>query len=260
MMRKLLWIDPHDPLPPTDQALTLEEGANGLLAAGSDLSAQRLLEAYGRGIFPWFSQGEPVLWWSPAPRMVLMIDEFKLAKSLRKTIRASLEEAELNVECDRDFSTIMAACAEPRPGQAGTWISPVMIRAYGELHAMGLAHSIEIRRSGRLVGGLYCVSMGKMVFGESMFSREPDASKLALATLVAWLKLQGAQMIDCQQRTEHLVSLGGREIERSLFEHTIRQLRDQPAMPWHDAPPAKHHLQQWLAGSPFQGGTGSWPI
>lgn len=253
MNRKLPWIGPHDPLPPTDQALTEDEGANGLLAAGTDISPQRLIEAYGRGIFPWFSQGEPVLWWSPAPRMVLMLDDFKVSKSLRKSLRSALDCADISVACDTDFPTIMAVCAEPRPGQAGTWISPVMINAYSALHAMGLAHSIEVRRAGRLIGGLYCMSMGKMVFGESMFTREPDASKIALATLVAWLKLHGAQMIDCQQRTEHLVSLGGREIERSRFEESIRQLQESPALPWQASPPAKHDLQHWCC-TPTSGG------
>lgn len=247
MKRKLAWVDPHDPLPPTDQALTLDEGANGLLAAGADLSAARLIEAYGRGIFPWFSRGEPVLWWTPSPRMVLLLDEFKVSKSLRKTIRRIVDDSEVTIACDRDFISVMRACAEPRGDQAGTWISGPMMHAYGELHEMGYAHSVEIFRAGERIGGLYCVALGKMVFGESMFSRAPDASKLTLATLVAWLGRHGAQMIDCQQKTGHLASLGGREIERGAFEQRVQALTSGQELPWHSDPLSKHELLGWVS-------------
>ena len=242
MNRKLVWIDPHDPLPPISQALTLDEGANGLLAAGADLSAARLIEAYSRGIFPWFSRGEPVLWWTPSPRMVLMLDEFKISKSLRKTILRVLEDPDWEIQTNHDFQAVMQACAAPRPGQAGTWIGSAMIAAYSELHAMGYAHSVSVMHRGELLGGLYCVALGQMVFGESMFSRAADCSKLALATLVAWLRAQGALVIDCQQRTDHLASLGGREIDRSQFESMVQRLTGLGAMPWASAPPSKRDL------------------
>ena len=242
MNRQLTWIEPSDPLPPTDRALTIDEGANGLLAAGADLSPQRLTEAYQKGIFPWFSKGEPVLWWTPSPRMVLMLDEFKVSKSLRKTIGRVLADSSIEIRCDDDFVSVMRACAEPRDGQSGTWISEPMIAAYQALHRAGHAHSIEVFREGRQIGGLYCVTFGKMVFGESMFARERDASKLALAALVAWLKQQQAVVIDCQQRTDHLASLGGREIERSDFEAHLHRLTQLDELPWRSSPPCKQDL------------------
>lgn len=243
MNRQLRWIDARDPLPPTDQALTIEDGANGLLAAGADLSAERLAEAYGRGIFPWFSQGEPVLWWTPSPRMVLMVDEFKISKSFRKAIARAIEDPSVEIRCDADFVGVMQACAAPRQSQSGTWISPPMIAAYGQLHATGNAHSIEVYRDRDRIGGLYCVALGKMVYGESMFSQEPGASKLALAALVAWLREHQAVVIDCQQRTSHLASLGGREIDRPEFEAHIRRLAPLPELPWRASPPCKNHLK-----------------
>lgn len=242
MKRQLTWIEPNDPLPPTDLALTIEDGANGLLAAGADLSPQRLTEAYRKGVFPWFSKGEPVLWWTPSPRMVLMLDEFKISKSFGKTITRVIADSTFEILCDRDFVGVMRACAAPRAGQSGTWISEPMISAYQQLHQMGHAHSIEVFRDQQRVGGLYCVSFGKMVFGESMFATETDASKLALASLVGWLKRQGAVVIDCQQRTDHLASLGGREIDRSAFETYIHRLTQLEELPWRSAPPCKQDL------------------
>lgn len=242
MNRTLAWINPHDPLPPTSAALTPEEGANGLLAAGSDLTATRLLEAYGRGIFPWFSHGEPVLWWTPSPRMVLMLDEFKISHSFRQTIRKALNNPILDIQVDQDFRATIQACATPRSHQAGTWINDTMIDAYAELHAMGHAHSIEVLRDDERIGGLYCVVLGRMVYGESMFSRHSNGSKLALAALVGWLRSHGAQMIDCQQRTNHLLSLGGREIDRPLFESLVNTLTQRPALPWRSQPPSKTDL------------------
>lgn len=244
MNRKLIWIDPHDPLPATEYALTLDEGANGLLAAGADLSAARLIEAYSRGIFPWFSRGEPVLWWTPSPRMVLMLEEFRITKSFRKTIARVLKDPDWEIRTDHNFDAVMQACAEPRARQSGTWISPPIIAAYGELHAMGYAHSVSVLRGGELMGGLYCVGMGHMVFGESMFSRAADCSKLALAALIAWLKSQGGLVIDCQQRTDHLASLGGREIDRTEFESMLERLTAMPALPWADHPPRKEDLDR----------------
>lgn len=246
MNRKLAWVDPHDPLPPTHRALTLAEGANGLLAAGADLSASRLIEAYGRGIFPWFSRGEPVLWWTPSPRMVLMLDEFKVSKSFRKAIGHAMDDASISIGCDQDFIAVMQACAEPRGQESGTWISGPMIDAYADLHSLGYAHSVEVLSDGKRVGGLYCVTLGRMVFGESMFSRQANASKLALAAMVAWLKRRQARVIDCQQRTQHLASLGGREIDRTEFEAHVRMLTGTPELPWRDEPISKQDLQDWL--------------
>lgn len=245
MNRKLAWVNPADPLPPSTEAFTAEEGANGLLAAGMDLSPQRLMESYRRGIFPWFSQGEPVLWWTPDPRMVLMLADFSVSKSFRKTLRRALQDDGLTIVCNHDFAGVMRACAAPRGQQAGTWINPAMVAAYAELHAQGFAHSVALLRHGEPVGGLYCVSIGRMVFGESMFSRESEASKIALAALVAWLQHHGALVIDCQQRTAHLASLGGREIVRSAFESLVVQQTALPDLPWATDPVAKPSLAQW---------------
>ena len=245
MTRTLAWLNPHDPLPPSAQALTEAEGANGLVAAGTDISRDRLLEAYSQGIFPWFSEGEPVLWWTPDPRMVLMLDEFKVSTSFRKTLRRTCQDPDLQIVMDRDFHHVMRACAAPRHADGGTWINPMMIEAYRELHAQGLAHSIELMRRDESIGGLYCVSLGQMVFGESMFSRESGASKITLAALVGWLQRHGGQMIDCQQRTAHLASLGGREIARAEFESMMQPLVTQSPLPWALHPVSKTDLARW---------------
>jgi leucyl/phenylalanyl-tRNA--protein transferase len=203
--------------PPVTQAL---RSPNGLLAAGGDLSAARLVEAYRRGIFPWFSEGEPILWWSPDPRMVLFPGEFKLSHSLRKTLRKGCHE----VRMDTAFEQVMRACAAPREGVNGTWIHEEMIDAYCELHRMGYAHSIETWMGGQLAGGLYGIALGRMFYGESMFSRRTDASKIALAHLAAQLKRWDFGMIDCQMNTPHLASLGAREIPRKEFIARLQEL------------------------------------
>lgn len=246
MKRNLCWIDPNDPLPDTSLALTVEDGANGLLAAGADLSPQRLIQAYSKGIFPWFSRGEPVLWWAPSPRMVLMVDEFKVAKSFRKDIERAWQCDQTEITCDLDFLGTMQSCARPREANGGTWISEPMIGAYQGLHELGLAHSLQVMRDGQCIGGLYCVSLGRMVFGESMFSLAPGASKLALAALVGWLRRQGGTVIDCQQRTDHLASLGGREIERPVFESHLEELSCVDSLPWALDPPSKHDLRAFI--------------
>jgi leucyl/phenylalanyl-tRNA--protein transferase len=202
--------------PPVTQAL---RSPNGLLAAGGDLSASRLLEAYRHGIFPWFSEGEPILWWSPDPRMVLLPEKFKLSHSLRKTLRKGHYE----IRTDSAFEQVMRACAAPRDGASGTWIHEEMIAAYCELHRMGYAHSVETWMDGKLVGGLYGMALGRMFFGESMFSLKTDASKIALAHLCAQLHRWDFGMIDCQMNTPHLSSLGAREIPRKDF---IARLQD----------------------------------
>lgn len=200
---------------------------NGLLAAGGDLSVARLLEAYRHGIFPWFSEGEPILWWSPDPRMVLIPGEIRISKSLRKTLRNGCHE----IRVDSAFEQVMRACAAPRDGANGTWIHEDMIAAYCELHRLGHAHSVETWMDGELVGGLYGIAIGRMFYGESMFSRRTDASKVALAHLASQLEHWGFGMIDCQMNTPHLASLGAREIPRSEFISHLQTLIELPDIP-----------------------------
>ena len=211
------WLTPESHFPPLDTALLKP---SGLLAAGGDLSPQRLIEAYHRGIFPWFNEGEPILWWSPDPRMVLFPGELKISRSLRKTLKKDNYE----IRVDNAFSEVMQACAAPRGEQPGTWIHAEMISAYTALHEMGVAHSVEVWMRGKLMGGLYGVSQGKVFFGESMFSRIPDTSKIAFVHLVKQLEHWGFHMIDCQMKTTHLASLGGREISREEFGQKLKEL------------------------------------
>lgn len=225
----LTWIEADEPLPSAASAL---DEPNGLVAAGRDLSAARLLEAYRGGIFPWYSSGQPVLWWSPDPRMVLFIEEFRLTRSLAKTLRRLRREQTWTVSLDTDFKAVMQACAEPRPDQDGTWITPEIIDAYLGLHRQGLAHSVEVREAGRLVGGLYGVAIGRMFFGESMFAHRTDASKCALAALVWMLRTAGFTVIDCQQATSHLASMGGRTIRRDDFLKQVAWLTAQSPPDW----------------------------
>lgn len=226
------WISTGSRFPSVASALA---HPNGLLAAGDDLSPGRLLDAYRRGIFPWFEEGQPVLWWSPDPRMVLMVDSFRLRRSLAKVIR----NGGLETRVDTAFASVMRHCAlAPRPGQDGTWINSAMIAAYSELHTRGQAHSVESWRNGRLVGGLYGVCIGRMFFGESMFALERDASKVALAHLVAMLRLIDVPMIDCQQETAHLASFGARPIPRQVFVESVAVLVDSPSLAGAWEPPA----------------------
>ena len=193
---------------------------NGLLAVGGDLSPERLLEAYSKGIFPWFNADEPILWWSPNPRMVLFPEEIKISRSLRKT----LKKDHYQIRTDGSFTQVMHACASSRKGQTGTWIHPEMIAAYTALHDMGLAHCVETWMDGELVGGLYGVALGQVFFGESMFSRVSDASKIALVHLAKQLQRWEFGLIDCQVKTGHLTSLGAREIPRSEFSQQLDRL------------------------------------
>ncbi|MEF8699856.1 MAG: leucyl/phenylalanyl-tRNA--protein transferase [Candidatus Accumulibacter sp. UW20] len=219
------WLDGGAPFPPLERAL---REPNGLLCAGGDLSAQRLIDAYQRGIFPWYASGEPILWWSPDPRMVLFPGEFRIARSLRRRLRAGRFEVRL----DSDFLAVMRACAEvPRAAQEGTWITREMLRAYWELHRIGIAHSVETWVEGKLVGGLYGLALGGMFYGESMFSRVSDASKIAAAHLARYLGEEGFGMIDCQMNTAHLASLGAREIDRDVFIARLRALLAQAWQP-----------------------------
>ena len=190
---------------------------------------RRLEEAYAHGVFPWYSEGQPVLWWSPDPRMVLLVDEFKLSRSLKKTIGRFVRTPGCEVRIDHDFRTVIAACAAtPRADQDGTWIVPEMIEAYCHWHDLGRVHSFETWIDGQFAGGLYGASLGRMFFGESMVAYRTDASKIALAALVCFCREHAVPMIDCQQRTGHLASLGGREIERSEFESRLRAALNAP--------------------------------
>jgi len=229
----LAWVDPDDPLPPPQRAL---REPDGLLAAGRDLGPRRLLEAYSHGIFPWFSQGQPVLWWSPDPRMVLFVDDFRVTRSLRRTLRQRAADPAWRVGTDEAFAQVMRECAAPRPGQDGTWITPEIERAYTALHHQGFAHSVEVWHEGRLCGGLYGVAIGRMFYGESMFARLPDASKMALAALVHGLRSAGFRVIDCQQNTRHLASLGAVQVPRDQFLEMVAELTALPAPRWQDLP------------------------
>nr|WP_202109540.1 MULTISPECIES: leucyl/phenylalanyl-tRNA--protein transferase [unclassified Bordetella] len=220
----MYWLDTETPFPPAE--LALNEPA-GLLAVGADLSLGRLQDAYANGIFPWYSDGEPILWWSPDPRMVLRCDDFAPSHSLRKRLRQIAREesgpkARVEVRVDTAFATVMQHCAAPRDGQSGTWITDEMQQAYLDWHHAGGAHSVETWIDGSLAGGLYGISLGGMFFGESMFTRVADASKIALAYLVNFLRCQGVSWIDCQQQTRHLASLGARPVARADFIAHVR--------------------------------------
>ena len=214
----LAWLRPDAPFPPLSAALV---EPNGLLAAGGDLSPERLVAAYRRGIFPWFSAGQPILWWSPDPRMVLYVDEFRTSHSLAKRVRRH----QFEIRIDTAFRDVIGACAAAeRNGQRGTWITPEMIDAYCELHGRGVAHSVESWRDGQLCGGLYGMALGRVFFGESMFAHDTDASKVALVHLVGVLRRQGVPLIDCQQETAHLSSFGARPISRDTFAGHLSEL------------------------------------
>ncbi|MFC5497346.1 leucyl/phenylalanyl-tRNA--protein transferase [Caenimonas terrae] len=233
----LPWLEPGDPFPPPDSAWDADQPAPGLLAAGGALDVDSLHRAYRRGIFPWFSDGQPILWWSTDPRMVLFTAEFKLHRSLRKTLTRFAADPRCEIRVDSAFDRVIGACASSdRPGQSGTWIVPAMVEAYKQFHAAGHVHSVETWIDGELAGGLYCVSIGQAVFGESMFTRVPDASKIALAALVAICRHEGIGLIDCQQNTQHLASMGAREIRRSDFVATVAQKALLPPPRWRFEP------------------------
>ncbi|QJQ05620.1 leucyl/phenylalanyl-tRNA--protein transferase [Undibacterium piscinae] len=227
------WLEIDTPFPDVTSALTEQQGAAGLLAAGADLSATRLLDAYRHGIFPWYSEGQPILWWSTDPRMVLMTEEFKLSDSLKKTIKKTAKSPRWEIRFDSAFENVMRACAAPRRDGAGTWISEDIVAGYSALHTAGYAHSSEVWLDGQLVGGAYGVCIGRMFYGESMFARVSDASKIAMAYLVFFLRAHGVKMIDCQQETAHLASLGARPITRKEFMQWISHATSQPGiMEW----------------------------
>jgi leucyl/phenylalanyl-tRNA--protein transferase len=219
------FLGPLDPFPPVDQAL---DQPDGLLAAGASLSTRRLIDAYGRGIFPWFSEGDPILWWSPDPRTVLRPAAVHVSHSLRKRLKKDA----FSITIDRAFARVLDGCAEPRADEAGTWLSAGMRRAYTALHTAGFAHSIEVWMDGELAGGLYGVAIGRMFFGESMFARRTDASKIAIVRLATQLDRWEFPLIDCQLETAHLLSLGAEHLPRRRFVAAVEQLVTQPSPKW----------------------------
>jgi leucyl/phenylalanyl-tRNA--protein transferase len=221
------WLDVDDRFPPVERAL---REPNGLLAAGGDLSVARLVQAYEQGVFPWYSEGQPILWWSPDPRMALVPGELKIPRSLKKR----LAKRDYEVRADTAFGEVIRACAAPRRGQEGTWITEEMVAAYTRLHRAGHAHCVETWIGGRLAGGLYGVALGRMFYGESMFAAAPDASKIALAHLVRQLERWGYGLIDCQMATAHLARFGAREIPRADFMRRLAKLVNYPrtSQPW----------------------------
>ncbi len=229
------FLGPADPFPPVDQAL---QNPDGLLAAGATLSTRRLVDAYRRGIFPWFNDGDPILWWSPDPRTVLYSSRPHVSHSLGKRLR---REA-FFITIDRAFLRVLDACAMPRAGDGGTWLTPQMRRAYASLHAAGFAHSIEVWMEGELAGGIYGVAIGRMFFGESMFTRRTDASKIAMVRLAAQLERWACPLIDCQLETAHLLSLGAEHLPRHRFVAEVERLVNEPPPGW--------GLDADLAGTP----------
>ena len=229
----LPWLEPGQAFPPVSMAWGTGSPAPGLLAAGAQLDAGQLEQAYRQGIFPWYSAGQPVLWWSPDPRMVLQPSRFRFHRSLRQSLRHWLARPGVELVFDRDFQQVMARCAsQPRAGQSGTWIVPDIVRAYTGLHRRGLAHSAELWQDGQLVAGLYFVALGRAVFGESMFTTVRDGSKMALCLLVSVALRHGVGLIDCQQNTRHLASLGAAEMPRAQFLAHVRQAQALPAIDW----------------------------
>ncbi|MEN8176346.1 MAG: leucyl/phenylalanyl-tRNA--protein transferase [Pseudomonadota bacterium] len=226
----LYLLDPDNPKQGFPDPARAERYPDGLLAVGGDLSPQRLLDAYRNGIFPWFNQGQPILWWSPDPRLVLFPERVRISRSLKKTLRKGV----FSVSFDQAFEAVIRACAGPRPDAAGTWILDEMIEAYLRLHRLGHAHSVEVWKDDRLAGGLYGVSIGTAFFGESMFSRENDASKVALVSLCTRLAAWRFEVIDCQLYSEHLVRLGAEEIAREEFLRLLQHACAQD--PEHDWP------------------------
>lgn len=228
---QLTVLDPNNPeqdFPSVNKAL---REPDGLLAVGGCLSQKRLLNAYRHGIFPWYNPGEPLLWWSPDPRLVLFPDKLVISRSLRKALRKNV----FTITFDQAFNEVIAACADPRKDMAGTWITTEIHTAYNQLHQAGFAHSVEAWLDDELVGGLYGVALGQVFFGESMFHSRTDASKVAFATLVQRLKSWGYQLIDCQVHTKHLASFGAEEISRSYFTTLLDQYCDNPVQSsaWH---------------------------
>lgn len=239
----LALLAPGDPFPSPRHAWPTDSPAPGLVAAGGALDVATLRAAYANSLFPWYSAGEPILWWSPDPRMVLCVQDLRLHRSLRRAVQHFAASASCEIRFDSAFGRVIAACAQaPRRGQSGTWIGPDMRAAYLDLHRAGHAHSVEAWIDGELAGGLYCVAIGHAVFGESMFTRVANASKIALAALVGWCREHGVPLIDCQQNTGHLASLGAAEMPREQFLRLLRELVARPAPPWRFEPVYWSHV------------------
>jgi len=247
----LPWLEPGQAFPPLEQTWGAGDPIPGLLAAGGALDCATLRRAYSSAIFPWFSGEQPILWWSPDPRMVLRPADFRLHPSLRKEIRRGLRQGRIEIRIDSAFEHVIRACsAVPRTGQSGSWIVPAMIEAYLAWHRAGCVHSVETWYEGELAGALYCVNLGRMVFGESMFSRRPNASKIALAALVACARAWQVPLIDCQQDTAHLASLGARALPRQSFLRAIELALDAPAPKWRFEPHYWHTLAELASSTP----------
>ncbi len=233
----LTWLEFGDTFPAVHHAWGANSDAPGLLCAGGDLSTDTLQRAYRSGVFPWFSAGQPVLWWSPDPRMVLRPTEFRLHPSLKKRLKKFIQSPHHDIRVDSAFEEVIKACADSaRQGQSGTWIVPTMVQAYVALHQAGVAHSVETWVDGELAGGLYFVAIGRAVFGESMFHRQTDASKIALAALVAMCRQFGIDQVDCQQNTRHLASMGAAEMPRALFVERVATAAAEPNPDWTFSP------------------------
>jgi leucyl/phenylalanyl-tRNA--protein transferase len=225
------------PFPSAHSAWGAQSTAPGLLAAGAALDVDTLKSAYGQGIFPWFSEGQPILWWSPEPRMVLKVDDFILHRSFKKTLFRFSQDSDSEIRVDTAFEQVIQSCAQAiRLQQSGTWIVPAMVQAYIDMHQRGYAHSIEVWKNQQLVAGLYCISLGQAVFGESMFTTVPDGSKIALAALLGLCKAQGVTWIDCQQNTTHLASLGAAPIGRTDFLRKVQAAKALPPVDWRFTP------------------------
>lgn len=234
-MSPIHWLGANDPFPDPHFEDDPDPSVPGLIAVSERIYPGQLFAAYRLGIFPWYSGNQPVLWWSPNPRMVLNPAAFKCHDSFKKTIRHFLQDADSQIQIDNDFGAVMRLCAtSKRKDQDGTWITHEIMESYMTLFEQGNAHSISVHKNHQLIGGLYCVAIGRMLFGESMFALEPDASKLALAALCAWSTQNGVQMIDCQQETSHLSSLGAAPVPRNFFLETLRVAIKQTNMdvPW----------------------------
>lgn len=229
----LIQLRDTDPMPSVDFAWGPDSVAPGLLAVGGGLAVERLIQAYSQACFPWYSDGQPVMWWSTDPRMILPVQEFRLHTSLRKHLKQLIAKDSIQIRVNHDFSQIIKHCSQaPRKDQAGTWIVQDMIQAYKKLHQAGFAHSVETWINGELQGGLYFVSIGQAVFGESMFALQTNASKLALAALVCICKIEQISMIDCQQNTRHLASLGAKSISRHAFLEHVNKVKNAKHVDW----------------------------
>lgn len=247
------WLAPGQAFPPVESAWAEGDPAPGLLAAGGVLDVATLVAAYSKGIFPWYSAGQPILWWSTHPRMVLQVEQFRMHRSLRKSILNLIRAGRLEIRMDHDVTRVIQACAHaPRDGQQGTWILPAMAQAYSQLARAGAVHSVETWIDGELAGGLYAVNLGRMVFGESMFSRQSGASKIALAALVAFSRAHNMPWIDCQQETSHLASMGAEPVPRDAFCRHLRMALQQPAPHWRfESIHWRHLLGEAATGSEF---------